>query len=319
MAMPNLLVCFHVLGQTEMVKKLIQTVGFTFDSVSNFLSEATVNLPYTSMEQLGHGGGVLSLKRLLWHIQSFIILHLDLPVSKAIAWCKSLPDDETFIQCSMTMPTHDHGSLLGCNHQTCFMALAHEKVGLYEGALRFCRLALEPDLLKAGAPYSKWALTIASACQGRVLCKLNRYIEALVSFQAAIATSKESYPMMEAMAYRELANCDVTGKGSGHVAIYDYDAIDADEISFQEGDALEHVQSTANEGWFSGSVVRTGKSGNFPETYVETAAGVPAAVLEAVAQAGSNLEEKLKEFDGRLTRAEFDTLTIALPAEDDVF
>jgi hypothetical protein len=35
--------------------------------------------------------------------------------------------------------------------------------------------------------------------------------------------------------------------------------------------------------------------------------------VEAAAQARHNLEEKLKEFDGRLTRAEFDTLSIAPP------
>jgi hypothetical protein len=114
-------------------------------------------------------------------------------------------------------------------------------------------LALEPDLLKAGAPYTKWALTIAWACKGRVLTKLNRHTEGLAAFQAAIVTSKESYPMMEALAYRELANCNA-------------------------------------------------------------AADAPASVVAAAAQAQIDLDEKLKEFDGRLSLAEFDMLAIAPPS-----
>ena len=47
---------------------------------------------------------------------------------------------------------------------------------------------------------------IACACKGRVFAKLDRHEEALAAFQAAIAASKESYSLMEAFAYRELAN-----------------------------------------------------------------------------------------------------------------
>jgi hypothetical protein len=79
--------------------------------------------------------------------------------------------------------------------------------------------------------------------------KLDRHTEALAAFQAAITTSKESYPMMEALTYRELAN--IVGGGA------------------------------------------------------------------AAIQAAKDLEEKLKEFDGRLTRAEFDTLSIA-PSPNEV-
>jgi hypothetical protein len=48
----------------------------------------------------------------------------------------------------------------------------------------------------------------------------------------------------------------------------------------------------------------------------DTAVGdvpVPTEVVKAAAQAGMDLEAKLKEFSGRLTRAEFDMLTIAPP------
>jgi tetratricopeptide (TPR) repeat protein len=236
-----------------MVRKFCEVLGYTFDTVSKTLAELTKPVAfYTSMDHKGMDGGIISLKRLCWQVKCFLIIHADVPSAKAIAWLESLPDDEGFYQASMTLPTHDHGSLWGVNHQTCWLALAHEKVGLYEGALRFCRLALELDMLKAGVPSIKWALTIALACKGRVLMKFDRHIEALAAFRTAIATSKASYSMMEAFAYRELANFDIT-------------------------------------------------------------AGTPATVVEAAAQARHNLEEKLKEFDGRLTRAEFDTLSIAPP------
>ena len=254
-ALPNLMVCFHLHGQSHMVHKLTEILGFTFDSVGDYISELMKDNPtYTSMEHKGPGGGPVSLKRLLWQVKSFLVLHTDVPASKAIAWLEALPDDEGFYQYSMTMPTFDFGAFWGTNHQTCWIALAHEKVGLYDGALRFCRLALEPDLLKAGMPYRKWALTVASACKGRVLTKLNQHTEALAAFQAAITISKESYPMIEALAYRELANC--------------CDVATAD---------------------------------------------APLMVVEAAAQAAQELEEKLKEFDGRLTSAEFDKLSIAPP------
>ena len=105
----------------------------------------------------------------------------------------------------MTLPHEDYGTFMGM-YQACWIALAHEKVGLCEGALRFADLQLETDILKAGTPLKKWPQVIAYACKGRVLAKLDRHDEALVAFQAAIAVSKESYSLMEAFALRELAN-----------------------------------------------------------------------------------------------------------------
>jgi hypothetical protein len=207
------------------------------------------------MEHMEPGAAIVSTKRLCWQIQCFLVMHTDVPASNAIAWLEALPDDEAFYAYSMSLPTHDYGGVWPNNHQTCWIAVAHEKFGLFEGALRFCRLALEPDLLKAGTPNVKWGLTIALACKGRVLTKLNRHTEALAAFSAAINTSKESLPMMEALVYRELANCDV-----------------------------------------------------------ESTAGASVPLVEAAAQAGRDLAEKLEEFDGRLTPAEFDTLSIAPPS-----
>jgi hypothetical protein len=252
--MQTLLVCCHLLGQAqEQTQKMIQMIGFTFDTVDEYLIQLTKSNPlFTKMEQREPGGGVFPIKRLLWQMKSFLVMHTNVPAVEAIAWLESLPDDEAFYQYSMTMPTFDYGGFWGGLHHTCWVALAHEKVGLYDGALRFCRLALEPDPMKAGVPSIKWALTVALACKGRVLTKLNRHSEALVAFQAAVATGKESYPMIEALAYRELANCKMV-------------------------------------------------------------ADAPTLTVAAAAQAGRDLDEKLKEFDGRLTLAEFDMLSIAPP------
>ena len=197
----------HIHGQSHLTQPLIDALGLTYDTVDDYL----INLPaaiYTTMEQRGPGGGLFPLTRLMWQLKSFMVMHTDVPSSKAIAWLESLPDDDEFYQISMTMPTHDHGGFCNANHQTCWIALAHEHCGLYEGALRFCRLALEPDQLKAGQPHLKWAQTIAAACKGRVLTKLKRHSDALSAFQAAVSTAKLSYPLMEALAYRELAECD---------------------------------------------------------------------------------------------------------------
>ena len=140
----------------------------------------------------------------------------------------------------MTFPTHA-GQI---NYaQSVWLALAHEKVGLFDGAIRFANSQLELNVLKGGNPLTKWPQVIALACKGRVFAKLNRHDEALVAFQAAITTSKQSYSLMEAFALRELAN------------------------------------------------------------YV--------GIGDAAVQAGKDLEVKLDTFNGRMTRKEFDRLTIA--------
>lgn len=54
-------------------------------------------------------------------------------------------------------------------------------------------------------------------------------------------------------------------------AIYDYDAVDSDEVSFRDGDLLINCASI-DEGWMMGTVQRTGKMGMLPANYVERAA-----------------------------------------------
>ena len=59
-------------------------------------------------------------------------------------------------------------------------------------------------------------------------------------------------------------------KGKVQVALYDYEANEAGEISIRAGDTLiptEHVES--NSGWTSGTNVRTGEVGHYPSQYVK--------------------------------------------------
>nr|XP_033800807.1 nebulin isoform X21 [Geotrypetes seraphini] len=51
-------------------------------------------------------------------------------------------------------------------------------------------------------------------------------------------------------------------------AVYDYMAVDDDEVSFKDGDAILNVQAI-DEGWMYGTVQRTGKTGMLPANYVE--------------------------------------------------
>ncbi|XP_063314883.1 LIM and SH3 domain protein 1 [Pelobates fuscus] len=52
-------------------------------------------------------------------------------------------------------------------------------------------------------------------------------------------------------------------------AVYDYNAADEDEVSFQDGDTIVNVQQI-DEGWMYGTVERTGDTGMLPANYVES-------------------------------------------------
>ena len=206
-----------MLGLSKHVKKIFAIFGLTFENAEIKIKQLTksgVGSLYAAIGHTGSGGGLISLTRMLWHVKIMCILHTDVSDSTSIAWLKSLPDNEGYYAYTMTFgPTYDGSSFLGFTHP-CWLALAHEKVGLYDGAIRFADLQLESDVLKAGAPLTKWPQVVALACKGRVFAKLNRHAEALVAFQAAIATSKQSYSLMEAFALRELANYVASGEAS---------------------------------------------------------------------------------------------------------
>ncbi|XP_066258583.1 LIM and SH3 domain protein F42H10.3 [Euwallacea similis] len=60
------------------------------------------------------------------------------------------------------------------------------------------------------------------------------------------------------------------GMGRVYRAIYDYEAQDEDEVSFQDGDLIINV-SSIDRGWMTGQVQRTGRVGMLPANYVELA------------------------------------------------
>ena len=193
------------------------------------------------------GGGLMHIKRIAWHAKSLCILNMDVPEAKAIAWLESLPDDNAFVELTVGMGVgFDFGMQFnGCYH-TVWIALAHEKVGLWDGALRFADLSIHTELFTKSETSQVWPTVMALLCKGRVFAKLGRHADALAAFEAAIIASKESYIMMQAFAYQGLAN---------------YAAVDGSNAT--------------------------------------------------AAQAANDLGSKLKEFDGRLTTAEFEQLRVA--------
>ncbi|XP_076056735.1 LIM and SH3 domain protein Lasp isoform X8 [Oratosquilla oratoria] len=63
-------------------------------------------------------------------------------------------------------------------------------------------------------------------------------------------------------------NAPPTQLGRCYRAMYDYEAADTDEITFQDGDYI--INCTAiDEGWMTGTVQRTGQTGMLPANYVE--------------------------------------------------
>lgn len=60
---------------------------------------------------------------------------------------------------------------------------------------------------------------------------------------------------------------DVTS-GQKYKAIYDYDAQDADELSFKEDDIILNI-TVIDEGWMQGTREADGKTGMLPSNYVE--------------------------------------------------
>ncbi|XP_060517366.1 LIM and SH3 domain protein F42H10.3 [Cylas formicarius] len=58
--------------------------------------------------------------------------------------------------------------------------------------------------------------------------------------------------------------------GRVYRAMYDYEAQDEDEVSFQDGDLIINV-SSIDRGWMTGEVQRTGQVGMLPANYVQLA------------------------------------------------
>ena len=93
-------------------------------------------------------------------------------------------------------------------YQSVWLALAAEKLGLVEIALRFVEYSVEPEVSKGGT-LSRWPQVLAYCCKGRVLAKRGQHVQADEAFRAGVDASKEStFPLIEALALRELAQHD---------------------------------------------------------------------------------------------------------------
>ena len=208
MIIPNVFVSqqLHILGASkEVFTAFFAATQLTFSNATERMDELSKPAQGQVMSDLNNKNGAFSLNKMIWHTKAMFILNMDVPKPQSIAFLESLPDNEAYIAYSMTMPTHDPSGHTNFN-PACWLALAHEKVEMYSGALRFVDLQLETDVLKGGHSLSKWPQVIALACKGRVLAKLDRHAEALIAFQGAIAMSEKAYSLMEAFALRELAN-----------------------------------------------------------------------------------------------------------------
>jgi hypothetical protein len=101
--------------------------------------------------------------------------------------------------------SHDQGAFMNL-YQFVWIALAHEKFQLWEGALRFCDLGVETEETKAANPHM-WARCLAYATKGRILTKLNRITEAKAMFTAGLECAKGTYRMFECLILREYIEC----------------------------------------------------------------------------------------------------------------
>ncbi|KFU86735.1 LIM and SH3 domain protein 1, partial [Chaetura pelagica] len=77
----------------------------------------------------------------------------------------------------------------------------------------------------------------------------------------------QSYGYKEPAAPASTQRSAPAGGGKRFRAVYDYNAADEDEVSFQDGDTIINVQQI-DDGWMYGTVERTGDTGMLPANYV---------------------------------------------------
>ncbi|NXS10320.1 LASP1 protein, partial [Neodrepanis coruscans] len=92
--------------------------------------------------------------------------------------------------------------------------------------------------------------------------------------QPANPVYQQQQPTSQSYGYKEPAAPASTQRsapsagGKRFRAVYDYNAADEDEVSFQDGDTIINVQQI-DDGWMYGTVERTGDTGMLPANYVE--------------------------------------------------
>jgi hypothetical protein len=239
-------VACHFLGRSDAVKQLYSMLDFTFANVIDrmqhqIVKQAVLFIPY----ETEGGRGLFSLTRIIWKVKALMILHCDVPQEDAVEFLHSLPDSATMVRQSLAHGTHDQGQVVNL-YQYLWLALAHEKVGLYEGALRMAELgcaetlvegmnpniwclygalflfgyifdlkgASESNLSSHTSPLTHHFIVLSYgnhrpptyACRGRVLAALGKHEEARRAFQAGVDVSKTTFRLSQALALRDLAD-----------------------------------------------------------------------------------------------------------------
>lgn len=76
------------------------------------------------------------------------------------------------------------------------------------------------------------------------------------------------------------------------VALYDYSATTAEELSFEEGDIV-YIIEDIDENWLSGCIIDTNQSGLVPKSYVQIDARLEDPIFEAAKRGNMELLVKL--------------------------
>eukprot|EP00043_Microstomoeca_roanoka_P006579 m.64030 g.64030 ORF g.64030 m.64030 type:complete len:445 (-) comp13474_c2_seq2:59-1393(-) len=109
----------------------------------------------------------------------------------------------------------------------------------------------------------------------------------------------EPEPQPEPEPEREVSQPVAVATGEQWVALYEYEAADADEVSLQEGDVVVNVEDVA-EGWVKGTVQRTGETGMIPSNYLEkrgASQAAPEPQEEAPAATGDKKWVAMYDYD----------------------
>lgn len=142
-----------------------------------------------------------------------MILDGNVPKADGKAFLESLPCNETMIRQSLYRGKLDVGSLIGVYNYLPY-ALAHEKLAMYDGALRMIELALESKK-ERGWQGQLWHVPATICCKGRVLAAMGKPKEAMVAFEAAVEmclVDPKTFRLVAALALRELRDhCSLVG------------------------------------------------------------------------------------------------------------
>ena len=214
-------------------KSLWHSLGLTFENAEEWMLDIAEDGAYTKVDFMWEEGdtpgakGLMNPKRMVWQLKCVMILcsrdQSFVSDAAAIRFLRTLPEDDAeFFALSLCMGDWDHPSVFGLI-EAVWIALACEKVGLDDAAIRFADFQLGP-LKRCGNPNRKYSSVMALHCKGRVLAKLNRPEESLAAFQRAVAVSQASFPMMQAFAYRELERCTAAPEAVAAKARADLDA-----------------------------------------------------------------------------------------------